>query len=64
VAQADVLLRTLPRPGKVLKPWGVEHTAVDLADVDALRAALRPETKAVWCETPTNPRGPVLAGGA
>src|ERR671914_446875 len=40
---------------KVLVPWGVEYTPVDLGDVDVLRAALRPATRAVWCETPTNP---------
>src|SRR6478672_121742 len=40
---------------KVLGPWGVTHTPVDLADVAALRAALRPETRVIWCETPTNP---------
>jgi cystathionine gamma-synthase len=40
---------------KVLAPWGVTHTAVDLADVTALRAAVRPETRVIWCETPTNP---------
>jgi cystathionine gamma-synthase len=40
---------------KVLSGWGIEHTPVDLADVDALRAALRPTTRVVWCETPTNP---------
>ncbi len=40
---------------KVLAHWGIEHTPVDLADVDALRAALRPTTRVVWCETPTNP---------
>lgn len=40
---------------KVLAGWGVTYTPVDLGDVDALRAALRPETKAVWCESPTNP---------
>ena len=40
---------------KVLAPWGVEYTPVDLADLDALRAALRPTTRVVWCETPTNP---------
>jgi cystathionine gamma-synthase len=40
---------------KVLALWGVEYTPVDLGDVDALRAALRPTTRAVWCETPTNP---------
>ncbi|GEL19556.1 cystathionine gamma-synthase [Pseudonocardia asaccharolytica] len=40
---------------KVLALWGIEYTPVDLSDIDALRAALRPATKAVWCETPTNP---------
>jgi cystathionine gamma-synthase len=40
---------------KVLGPWGIAYTPVDLADVAALRAALRPETRAIWCETPTNP---------
>ncbi len=40
---------------KLLVPWGVTYTPVDLGDVDALRAAVRPTTKAVWCETPTNP---------
>jgi cystathionine gamma-synthase len=40
---------------KVLAPWGVEHTSVDLADIPALRAALRPRTRVIWCETPTNP---------
>jgi cystathionine gamma-synthase len=40
---------------KVLAQWGVEYSTVDLADADALRAALRPTTKVVWCETPTNP---------
>ena len=40
---------------KVLQRWGVEHTPVPLGDLDAVRAALRPETVLVWCETPTNP---------
>ena len=40
---------------KVLAGFGVEHTPVDLADLDALRAALRPSTRIVWSETPTNP---------
>jgi cystathionine gamma-synthase len=40
---------------KVLKLWGVEYTTVDLADVDAARAAVRPNTKVIWTETPTNP---------
>ena len=40
---------------KVLSGWGVQHTPVALSDVDAVRAACRPETKIIWVETPTNP---------
>ncbi|SDF95536.1 cystathionine gamma-synthase [Pseudonocardia oroxyli] len=40
---------------KVLTQWGVTYSTVDLADIDALRAALRPQTRVIWCETPTNP---------
>ncbi|MCA1783450.1 MAG: cystathionine gamma-synthase [Dermatophilaceae bacterium] len=40
---------------QVLVPWGVEHDVAAIADVDAVRAAIRPETKVVWVETPTNP---------
>src|SRR3954468_6153876 len=39
----------------VLSKWGVENTPVPLGDLDAVRAAMRPETSLVWCETPTNP---------
>ncbi|GAA2864796.1 cystathionine gamma-synthase [Microbacterium arabinogalactanolyticum] len=40
---------------KVLAPWGIETTTVELQDADAIRAALRPETRIVWLETPSNP---------
>ncbi len=40
---------------RVLSTWGIETTTVELSDVDALRAAIRPETKIVWLETPSNP---------
>jgi cystathionine gamma-synthase len=40
---------------KVEEPWGLTHTAAPVSDVDAIRAAIRPETKVVWMETPTNP---------
>jgi cystathionine gamma-synthase len=40
---------------KVLSHWGVEHTPAPVSDVDAVRAAIRPNTKVVWIETPTNP---------
>ena len=41
---------------RVLAPWGVENTAVDQSDLDAVRAAIVPgKTKIIWTETPTNP---------
>jgi cystathionine gamma-synthase len=40
---------------RVLGNWGIEHTPVPLGDLDAVRAAMRPNTRIVWCETPTNP---------
>lgn len=40
---------------RVLDRWGVSHTPVPLADPAAVRAALRPRTRVVWAETPTNP---------
>lgn len=40
---------------KVMRPMGVESSFVDLRDPAALTAALRPQTKMLWIETPTNP---------
>ena len=34
---------------------GVEVTFLNLRDVDALQAAITPQTRAIWTETPTNP---------
>jgi cystathionine gamma-synthase len=40
---------------RVLSRWGVTHTPADLADLDAVRGAIEPSTRVIWCETPTNP---------
>jgi cystathionine beta-lyase/cystathionine gamma-synthase len=40
---------------KVVANYGIENTLVDMTDLDAVRRAIRPETKLVWVETPTNP---------
>jgi cystathionine gamma-synthase len=40
---------------KVLARWGLEYTMVDQRDPDAFAAAIRPATRLVWVETPTNP---------
>ena len=34
---------------------GLDFSWVDLGDMAALEAAVKPNTKLIWCETPTNP---------
>ncbi len=40
---------------KVVKQFGIETTFLDLTDPAKVRAAVRPNTKLLWMETPTNP---------
>jgi cystathionine beta-lyase/cystathionine gamma-synthase len=40
---------------RVLEKFGLQFTYADTSDVDAVRRAMRPETKVVFLETPTNP---------
>lgn len=40
---------------KVAEPWGMAFDPVPLGDVAAVRAVVRPDTKIIWVETPTNP---------
>ena len=41
--------------GDFFPRWGLTHDFVQTSDADAVRQALRPETRVVWCETPSNP---------
>lgn len=40
---------------RILSGYGLKFTYVDPRDINAIEAAIRPETKAVILETPTNP---------
>jgi cystathionine gamma-synthase len=40
---------------KVVERWGVRWSVADTSDVQAVRDAVRPETKLIWVETPSNP---------
>jgi cystathionine gamma-lyase len=40
---------------KVLAQFGVESTFLDMSDPARVRAAVRPSTRLVWMETPSNP---------
>jgi len=41
--------------GKVFGRWPVETGYVDMTDLEAVRAAIRPNTRLIWVETPSNP---------
>ena len=45
---------------KVLAQFGVEASFVDLGDAAKVRAALRPSTRLLWVETPSNPMLKIL----
>jgi cystathionine gamma-synthase len=55
VLPGDAYGGTFRLVARVFDRWGVGHTSVALADLDAVRAAMVPNTKVVWCETPSNP---------
>jgi len=55
VASDDVYGGTFRVLDKVMKPLGIETTWVDMTNPENVAAAMRPETKLVFVETPTNP---------
>src|SRR5439155_15534835 len=56
VVADDVYGGTYRLVAGVLAPaMGLEFDTVDLTDLEALKKALREETRMVWVETPTNP---------
>jgi cystathionine beta-lyase/cystathionine gamma-synthase len=40
---------------KVMKPLGYEMTMIDMSDLGRVQSAIKPNTKLVWMETPSNP---------
>ena len=55
VAPDDVYYCLRKVTGKLFGKWPLSVTYVDMTDLDAVRAAIRPETRLIWLETPSNP---------
>jgi cystathionine gamma-synthase len=55
VLPADLYGGTYRLAANVLQRWGLSFDLIDQADVSSLEPALRPETKLIWVESPTNP---------
>jgi cystathionine gamma-synthase len=44
----------------VMSRWGLSYDLVDQTDVDTVAKAIRPETRLIWVESPTNPKLDVI----
>jgi O-succinylhomoserine sulfhydrylase len=55
VAPRGVFGTVVPLFDQILKKLGIETTWVDLPDLDAWRRAIRPSTRLLFVETPSNP---------
>src|SRR2546426_2681239 len=40
---------------RIMSQYGIDSTFVDMTDLVSLEDAVRPETRIIWAETPTNP---------
>jgi cysteine-S-conjugate beta-lyase len=55
VITEDVYGGTFRMVTQVLTRFGIEHTFVDMTDIHQVKAAIKPNTKAFYVETPSNP---------
>jgi cystathionine gamma-lyase len=55
IASDDMYGGTFRLMDKVVQRNGVQFSYVDLTNVENFKAAIKPNTKMVWIETPTNP---------
>lgn len=59
VSSRAVFGTVVPLFGQIAKKFGIDTTWVDPTNLDAWRAALRPNTRLLFCESPSNPLGEV-----
>ena len=55
IAPVDAYHGTIILLRDILGPWGLEATFVDMGDPARVERALRPRTRLIWIETPSNP---------
>lgn len=55
LAPHDAYYGTLRQLREIFGPWGLEMDVVDMSDLAAVERAVRPTTRIVWVETPSNP---------
>jgi cystathionine gamma-synthase len=56
IAPTDIYYGTRAQAETLYARWGLQASFVDMTDLAEIRQALRPHTKLIWVETPSNPR--------
>jgi cystathionine gamma-synthase len=56
IAPTEAYHGALKQLREISMPWGLEVDFVDMTDLRAVAAAVRPATKLIWTETPSNPQ--------
>lgn len=51
----DAYFGTTKLARDIFGPWGMEVSSVDMTHIANIKSAMRPNTKLVWLETPSNP---------
>ncbi len=60
VLPGDLYGGTFRLVDKVMSGWGLTYDLVDQTDMDTVAKAIRPETRLIWVESPTNPKLDVI----
>ncbi len=55
IAPSDAYYGTLRQLREIFATWGLLADMVDMSDLAAVERAIRPTTRIIWCETPSNP---------
>ena len=55
IANDDMYFGIRVQLNEFFAPWGLQTSYVDMSDLDAVRAAMQPNTRLVILESPTNP---------
>lgn len=56
IAPDDAYYGTAKLLRETFLPWGLEVSFVNMTDLDQVRDAVRPNTRVIWTETPSNPQ--------
>ncbi len=55
LAPHDAYFGTLRQLREIFEPWGLLADVVDMTDLAAVKRAIKPSTRVLWVETPSNP---------